>query len=517
MPKSWTIGSASECDLVVAEPKVSGRHCRLTREGGGYLLEDLASTNGTFLNGVRVNGKVPVARGDAITLGLTTPMPWPPEEDDTTVIRIGREPDNDIVVDLPVISGHHARVIWSGTPGEAIIEDLGSSNGTSVGAPERKITRAPFTVEDMIYLGSHPLPAAYVLARTDPSLVPSLAFRGDAMVVGRDATCDRVFHVLMVSGRHAKLTRSGDHIVIEDLGSSNGTFVNGRRIDGPTDVRAGDLIGLGSCTVLLGVESGPAAVGSTVGEVWPAAIGARPSPPRRPITQQVRLILLLAQAPAIGLVLALGVRAPASLLAWLGLAAVWFGISDAALGGVFDGKRLREGWKSGGAASHLASFGGLAGLCLVQCALCWAIAAGLAALRAPGLPSIGLLALAALVGLTAGLLIEALSPRAAVAWAVLGPIMLVLWLFGGERQALPQMSAAASAVANALPSRWAFEGLLLLESDARSAGGPDLAEDYFPAETQRTGPRGAAMALAFLLVGLSASAAFTARASRPPS
>jgi hypothetical protein len=89
------------------------------------------------------------------------------------------------------------------------------------------------------------------------------------------------------------------------------------------------------------------------------------------------------------------------------------------------------------------------------------------------------------------------------------------------------MNPAARAIANALPSRWAFEGLLLLEADARPGrepadepmpkGGPDLAETYFPAETERTGPRGAAMALAFLLVGLTASAAFTARASRPAS
>ncbi len=511
---SWTIGSAADCDLVVGEPKVSGHHCRLTREGGGYVLEDLGSTNGTFLGGVRITGKVPVARGDAITLGLTTPMPWPPEDEGTTVIRIGRDPDNDVVIDLPMVSGRHARVIWAGVPGEGVIEDLGSANGTAVGAPERKVAHAPFTVEDTIYLGTHPLPAAFVLARTDPSLVPSLAFGGDKMVVGRDAACDRVFHVLMVSGRHARLKREGGRIVIEDLGSSNGTFVNGRRIDGPTDVRAGDLIGLGSHTVLLAVESAKAAEAVAAEVLAPAVAEARTAPAWSPF---VRPLVLLAQAPVAGVVLGLGLKAPATLLAWLGLAAVWFGLADAVLGGVLDGKRLREGWSAGGATMLLARLGGLAGLCLVQCALCWAIAAGLAGLKAPGVAAVGLLALAALVGLTAGLLLEALSPHPAIAWVALGPIMLVLWLFGGEREVLPRMHPAARAVAGALPSRWAFEGLLVLESDARSASDPDLAEGYFPADTDRTGPRGAAMALAFLAVGLTASAAFTSRASRAAS
>jgi pSer/pThr/pTyr-binding forkhead associated (FHA) protein len=459
---------------------------------------------------VRVTGTISVARGDAITLGLTTPMPWPPEDDGTTVIRIGREPDNDVVIDLPMISGHHARVLWAGVPGEAVIEDLGSSNGTSIGAPERKITRAPFTVEDTIFLGTHPLPAAFVLARTDPSLVPPLVFDGDEIVAGRDATCGRVFHVPMVSGRHARLRREGERVVIEDLGSSNGTFVNGRRIDGPTDVRAGDLIGLGSYTVLLTSEPAPATATAPAQAPALAMPAARPGSPWSPF---VRPLLLLVQAPLIGLVLGQEVKAPASLLAWLGIAAVWFGLSDAVLGGLLDGERLREGW-----TSLLARLGGLAGLCVVQSALCWIMAAVVAGLRGPMLPSVGLLALAALGGLAAGLLIEALSARPAVAWAALGPFVLVLWLLGGERQALPAMHPAARAVANALPSRWAFEGLLLLESGARSSeSSPDLAEGYFPAESLRTGPRGAAMALAFLLIGLSASAAFTARASRPSS
>jgi hypothetical protein len=82
MSKSWTIGSKPDCDLVVDLPRVSGHHCRLTRDDTGYVLEDLGSTNGTYVNGARVTGRVRVTRGDSITFGLTTPTTWPPDATD---------------------------------------------------------------------------------------------------------------------------------------------------------------------------------------------------------------------------------------------------------------------------------------------------------------------------------------------------------------------------------------------------------------------------------------------------
>src|SRR4051794_4882088 len=74
---SWIIGSGADCDLVVAQPTVSGRHCRLTRGGEGYVLEDLGSSNGTYVNGARITSPTRVRAADHITLGLSTPMPWP--------------------------------------------------------------------------------------------------------------------------------------------------------------------------------------------------------------------------------------------------------------------------------------------------------------------------------------------------------------------------------------------------------------------------------------------------------
>src|SRR5262249_34874882 len=148
-------------------------------------------------------------------------------------------------------SGHHARVIWDGREGGAVLEDLGSSNGTSIGQPDRKISRAPLNRGDTVFFGTHAVAASELLSKLTPMAgpIPVLAFPGRQLTVGREPGSDRVFDFPMVSGRHAQLARVGGKVLIEDLGSANGTYVNGRRIDRKAFLKSGDLVGLGSYTV----------------------------------------------------------------------------------------------------------------------------------------------------------------------------------------------------------------------------------------------------------------------------
>ncbi len=64
-------------------------------------------------------------------------------------------------------------------------------------------------------------------------------------VIGREADCTFVLKGDLVSRHHARLSHGRDGLVIEDLGSLNGVFVNERRISGPTLLGHGDLIGIG--------------------------------------------------------------------------------------------------------------------------------------------------------------------------------------------------------------------------------------------------------------------------------
>lgn len=63
-------------------------------------------------------------------------------------------------------------------------------------------------------------------------------------VIGRDGVCDIVLPTGTVSRRHARILREGDRCYLEDLGSNNGTFVNGRRIEGRVCLKPGDRINL---------------------------------------------------------------------------------------------------------------------------------------------------------------------------------------------------------------------------------------------------------------------------------
>jgi hypothetical protein len=86
---------------------------------------------------------------------------------------------------------------------------------------------------------------------------PNLVFEldQDSYTIGREAGNSIVIEDPQVSRRHASLMRQGDTYFIEDMGSTNGTYVNGRRITAPVLLANNDLIGLADTVVLVAQTS----------------------------------------------------------------------------------------------------------------------------------------------------------------------------------------------------------------------------------------------------------------------
>lgn len=140
-PKEWVVGSGSHAAIRVRARWVSRRHCRIWDADGETWIEDLGSTNGTFVNDARLTGPVRLSDGDLVTLGRKTRLPWPLPTGcagrDLRVYLIGRSPDCDYEIEEKSVSQHHAQLL---VEGEAVyLQDLDSLNGTRVGSLDQRV------------------------------------------------------------------------------------------------------------------------------------------------------------------------------------------------------------------------------------------------------------------------------------------------------------------------------------------------------------------------------------------
>lgn len=90
-----------------------------------------------------------------------------------------------------------------------------------------------------------------LIMRTGPTPGATFILEGDQLNIGRDSTNEITINDAEISRRHARLTFQGGKYVLEDLGSTNGTFVNGQRLAGPRVLKAGEVVSFGEQIVLV--------------------------------------------------------------------------------------------------------------------------------------------------------------------------------------------------------------------------------------------------------------------------
>ena len=208
---------------------VSSRHLRITTDGSAWMLEDLGSTNGSWLKGERLAARALLKDGDVFSLGRAGPQ-WR----------------------------------WEAPAGEPITA-TGAGKTMLEGEGPQDAEKTFLLNQSMDGSGEHP----FKVGRT-PRVVlrhertgRQLSAEGYTIVLGRSATQAQIVirsnEERHVSSRHCEIVfQGGKPPIVRDLNSSNGTWVNDKRIREDAPLAKGYRLVLGAAAttlVVLALES----------------------------------------------------------------------------------------------------------------------------------------------------------------------------------------------------------------------------------------------------------------------
>jgi ABC-type multidrug transport system ATPase subunit len=197
--KIW-LGRDVNCDIVIDlnAGMVSRRHADISRQDSSYILTDNHSFNGTLVNKQRISTPTPLYHGDEIQLGLGGP-----------VLRF------HLPEQLPPKGASLA-----GQRAVAADQSVVLQNAfVDAGGPKTMIFKAD-VLDKMSFEKSE-----------TSQLLMSLTFGSKSqLTIGRDENNDISLDGLQISNRHARLLKTNEGVVVEDLKSTNGVYLNGQRV-----------------------------------------------------------------------------------------------------------------------------------------------------------------------------------------------------------------------------------------------------------------------------------------------
>ncbi|MDT9594334.1 FHA domain-containing protein [Nocardioides zeae] len=259
-----TIGRDQASTFALSHGDVSRRHAEIYFDAGAWWLADLGSTNGTLVDGQRV-GTLPLAPGQSlqVMVGGNRGVAMQLEVGATAGSPAGGPPSPAAPPPPPAYRGAPAGPPTSPPTGPPAgpptgpPRPAGPPTGPPVAGPGRPPAGPP--QPGPAPLGYEPTmaggPAGPMSAHQTPPgqmghgqpLLPGNLRMGQTIVLGRNQACDVVIDDPLMSRRHAAI-ELGPTVVLRDLGSFNGTFVNGQRLQGAVPLRPGDEVILGNGT-----------------------------------------------------------------------------------------------------------------------------------------------------------------------------------------------------------------------------------------------------------------------------
>ncbi|HEY3788635.1 MAG TPA: FHA domain-containing protein [Urbifossiella sp.] len=96
-----------------------------------------------------------------------------------------------------------------------------------------------------------------------------LDMKRDAVVIGRSGDCDFQIPLAVISRRHCKLSKKGERLIVKDLGSSNGTFLNDKRVL-QAEAKAGDQMKVGPVIFTIVIDGKPSEIEPVITVLNPA-------------------------------------------------------------------------------------------------------------------------------------------------------------------------------------------------------------------------------------------------------
>lgn len=218
--------------LTLAEDhSVSRVHAAVTVGSGRPVVVDRGSTNGTFVNGRRIGAPTALSAGDTVTVGQSVLELATTREIQGKAPPEGGRGSVRLRASLGAPAGSASR-----RPTEAI-----PTSATVAGAPPIVAPRRPTGSEWALLIAAGPRAGArHVLPYGETRIGRDDEFNGLSLGPDQAASLD-----------HARLSVSPDQLVLTDSGSTNGTVVNGVRIDGPVALAPADVIAIGDSVLIV--------------------------------------------------------------------------------------------------------------------------------------------------------------------------------------------------------------------------------------------------------------------------